>query len=91
MNQASGVGERSAVRATTRETENNTILAEARFTVDLMRDNGCTMPTSAPSFEPYFLSALKCHNDLLEVRISGTYSFPTSCKRSDWEPASSPE
>lgn len=86
MNEATGIGDRSAIRATMRETENNGILAKARMTLDLLKGNGCRSPTSAPSMSRYFGSALKCQNDLMGVRLSGTYSFPPSCERAKWTP-----
>jgi len=86
QNRADGLGDNSAVRATQRETENNGILAEARLTLDLLKGNDCRLPTSAPSSDRYYFTALKCHNDILEVKLSGTYSFPASCKRADWVP-----
>lgn len=86
MNHVSGIGDNSAVRETTRETENSNVLAEARLTLDLLKANGCRLPKSAPSFSRYYDSALKCHNDILAVKLSGTYSFPPSCDRSKWTP-----
>jgi hypothetical protein len=86
MNHAQGIGDNSAVRATRRETENNTILAEARLTLDLLKGNGCRLPTSAASYKRYYSSGLRCHNDILKVKLSGTYSFPASCRRADWVP-----
>jgi hypothetical protein len=86
MNHVSGIGDNSALRETTRETENSNVLAEARLTLDLLKANGCRLPNSAPSFSRYYDSALKCHNDILAVKLSGTYSFPPSCDRSKWTP-----
>lgn len=86
MNRASGLGDNSAVRATTREAENTSILAEAQVTLDLLKGNGCRLPTSAPSSSRYYFRALQCHNDLLTVRLSGKYSFPPSCERAKWTP-----
>ena len=90
MNEADGIGDNSAVRATKRQTENSTILAEAEVTLDLLKANGCTLPKSAPSGKRYYLSALQCQNDILAVKLSGTYSFPPSCDRSKWKPDTKP-
>jgi hypothetical protein len=86
MNHASGIGDNSAIRATKREAENTNILAEARLTLDLLKGNGCSLPKSAPSGARYYGSALRCHNDMLGVRLSGKYSFPPSCERAKWTP-----
>lgn len=89
MNRASGLGDNSAVRATTRETENASIMAEAQVTPDLLKGNGCRLPTSAPSRSRYYFRALQCHNDMLAVRLSGKYKFPPSCERAKWTPDAS--
>lgn len=86
MNEASGIGDQSAVRATKRETENANILSEARVTLDLLKGNGCRLPAAAPSSTGYYFKALQCHTDLLGVRRSGKYSFPASCERAKWTP-----
>lgn len=86
LNHAEGIGDNSALRATQREAQKASILAEARLMLDLLKGNGCHLPTSAPSLYRYYLSALTCHNDILAAKLSGTYIFPESCRRRSWVP-----
>jgi hypothetical protein len=87
-NVAKGIGDNSAPRATMREAENNNILAQARLTIDLLKENGCQMPTAAPSATRYFSAALKCKNDQLDMALGrGPIHIPDSCDSSKWTPA----
>jgi hypothetical protein len=83
-NNAAGLADNSAPRATLRAMEDANTLARARITLDLMRDNRCTMPKSVPDAVTFLLPALTCATDRLKAR--GTES-PASCDRSTWQPA----
>ncbi|MHA6722852.1 hypothetical protein [Sphingomonas sp. RS2018] len=78
---AASVGDNSAPRATLREMENGNALATAKIALDLMRDNRCAMPKSAPSTAPYLTAALNCRNDQLKASRAES---PESCKRENW-------
>jgi hypothetical protein len=78
--EAEGVGDDSAPRATLRAMEDANTLAGARITLDLMRDNHCPLPKSAPNYIYYLASALSCRTD----RLKGTVS-PPSCDRTTWQ------
>lgn len=82
-NFASSVGDNSAPRATLRQMEDANSLATAKIALDLMRDNRCPMPKSAPSMGPYVSQALACATD--RMKASGSES-PESCKRENWKP-----
>ena len=90
MNAAEDIGDDSAPRATMREAENNNTLAQARLTMDLMKNNSCTMPTAAPDASRYFSSALSCHSDMLRARYQGSHDQPASCDRAKWVPGDQP-
>lgn len=81
---AESVGDNSAPRATLREMENANALSTAKIALDLMRDNRCPMPKSAPSTATYMSAALTCRTD--RFKATGTES-PESCKRENWKPA----
>jgi hypothetical protein len=78
---ASSVGDDSAPRATLREMENANALATAKIALDLMRDNHCPMPKSAPNITTYATAALTCRTDQMKAAGSG---LPESCKRENW-------
>lgn len=92
-NLAEGIGDDSAIRATMRESQNQTTLDRARMTMDLMKGNGCKMPTSAPSANRYLTPALACQTDELKqstARMTGAStdtSLPDSCDQTKWQPA----
>lgn len=81
-NYAAGVGDNSAPRATLREMEDSNTLAQARITLDLMRDHRCPMPKSAPDRVFYLNDALTCATDRLK---SGGSAQPPSCNRAIWK------
>lgn len=81
---AESVGDNSAPRATLREMENANALSTAKIALDLMRDNRCPLPKSAPSTATYMNAALTCRTD--RFKATGTES-PESCKRENWKPA----
>ena len=85
-NFAEGVGDNSAPRATMRETQEQTILANVRMTMDLMRDNRCKLPTSVPNGGEYIGSALQCKTDRLKAEVDGTAGEPAACNQSKWLP-----
>lgn len=82
-NFASSVGDDSAPRATLRQMEDANSLAKAQIAMDLMRDNRCPMPKSAPSIGPYVNQALSCATDRMKASASVS---PESCKRENWKP-----
>lgn len=83
-NSAEGIGDNSAPRATLRALEDSNTLAEAKMTLDLMRDHHCPMPKSAPARIFYLLPALTCAND--RMKASGSVS-PASCDQQTWQRA----
>lgn len=85
-NFASSLGDNSAPRATLRQMEDANSLATAKIAMDLMRDNRCPMPKSAPSMAPYVSQALSCTTD--RMKATGNES-PPSCDRANWKPAGS--
>lgn len=85
-NNAEAIGDNSAPRATLRAMEDSNTLARAKMTLDLMRDNRCTLPKAAPDDITYLLPALTCATDRLKARGTET---PPSCDRSSWKPAGS--
>jgi hypothetical protein len=80
VNEAEGIGDNSAPRATLRAMEDANTLSFANITLALMRDNHCPMPKSAPAAVFYLSPALTCATD----RLKGTAS-PPSCDRSTWQ------
>ena len=77
---ASGVADNSAPRATLRAQRETNGLLRAQILLGMMRDNRCALPKSPPSYITYFSSALECETD----RLRGTAS-PESCKRDNWK------
>jgi len=85
-NFASSVGDNSAPRATLRQMEDANSLATAKIALDLIRDNRCPTPKSAPSMAPYISQALTCSTE--RMKASGAES-PASCDRANWKTESS--
>jgi hypothetical protein len=95
LNQAHENIDNSAIRATMRQSEDNNVLAQARITMDLMKNNGCKSPTYAPSASRYALSSLKCSAVLEELRareaidrLNRTYTprqSTSECDISTWK------
>src|SRR5207248_2717613 len=91
MLQADGLIDNSAPRATMRETQSANILEKARITMDLMKNNGCKGPTSAPSGDRYLSNALECKTAVLKQETAmmrdmangGTASDPTPVPECD--------
>ncbi|HYJ31325.1 MAG TPA: hypothetical protein VEW25_13420 [Allosphingosinicella sp.] len=82
---ASSVGDNSAPRATLREMENANDLTIATMTLQLMRDNRCTMPARAPVAAAYMSAALSCATARLRspARAAGE-AGPPDCNRDTW-------
>lgn len=74
MIKVEGMLDNSAPRATMRATQSTTILDQARFTVGLMKDNGCKAPTAAPSADRYTLAALGCLNERASQRADAAWA-----------------
>lgn len=91
MLDAEGSSDNSAVRQNVRDTQKGNIIAQARMTMDLMKANGCKMPTSAPSGDRYGLAAIKCKTAQLEAESAtlntGKYVAPDErCDQAKWTP-----
>ena len=97
-NEAEGVGDNSAVRATMREAQNANTMSEAKFTLDLMTANKCKIPGEAPTSIRYLLPAMECRTAQLQrsnARASARLndqaapvedpSTVDKCDRSKWE------
>jgi len=90
-NAVSSVDDSSRSASALRESRESNIIAQARFTMDLMRNNNCTMPTAAPSYQRYFNAALTCKRaeiaDMARVLRGGAVadSLP-QCDRTYWQP-----
>jgi hypothetical protein len=99
MNTVEGIGDNSAIRATMRETQNGNALEKARMTLDLMKGNGCKLPTSAPGGSRYMSAALDCEKAKLDQTLArqaqGYRSWdlrnmpppPSECDMANWRPA----
>lgn len=96
MLSAEDFGDNSAIRATMRETQSNNVLTQARMTMDLMKNNGCKGPTSAPSSTRYLSAALSCRTALLKQDLAATRArydkspppttdYPVECDQSTWK------
>ncbi len=73
------VGGAAAKNRAARQTE--TTMSEARMTLDLLRANGCRMPTWAPTRERYLMQGLTCVSDMI-----GASARPPSCILENWKP-----
>ena len=67
------------------------VMTEAGLTLDLMRSNGCTLPTDTPSDTRYLLKAYKCSNAqkraVLAAMQGTTAADPAqACDWSAWTP-----
>ena len=83
----------SAVRATMRQTQNNNIIENAHITLELMRNNKCALPTSAPSAERYGGVAAYCklvsdaHRfDRQLGKASSEDPEVSKCEMQNWKP-----
>lgn len=84
-----GASKRIAVSWALHSNDENSILAQARITLDLLKANNCKMPTEAPSGQPYAVQALRCINDsrILASETRGrSVTIPTTCDRDQWKP-----
>jgi hypothetical protein len=82
-NFTSSLADDSAPRATMRAMEDSNALATAKIALDLMRDNRCPLPKSAPNTASYLTAALACRTDRIKATGAET---PESCKRENWKP-----
>lgn len=78
---ADGVGDNSAPRATLRAIEESNDLLKANMTLQLMRENKCALPKSAPSGAGYISAALDCSTQRLKV---GYEASKAVCDRANW-------
>lgn len=85
---AEGIGDNSAPRATMRETREGNVRQEARDNLELMKANGCKLPTSAPNAGPYVAQAMQCHLDQTKNQYATLRGKPTSdpasCDMTKW-------
>lgn len=81
QNHADAFGDNSAPRATLRAMEDANSLTEARFALDLMRDNHCPLPKKTPSYIWYISPAMECATDRLKGQAA-----PPSCDHGTWKP-----
>jgi hypothetical protein len=97
MLKVEGIFDNSAPRATMRETQSTNIMEQARFTMDLMKNNGCKGPTAAPSADRYMSAALDCMKeratrtaDAAWAKLDGKPAAissepPTQCEQTSWK------
>ena len=67
------------------EQESTTIMSEARLTMDLLRNNGCKAPTTAPNRDAYLGQALDCYTALM-AGTGGAVRQPPACVMENWKP-----
>ena len=62
------------------------VMTEAGLTLDLMRSNGCTLPTDTPSDTRYILKAYECSNARKQAVLAIMEGKPaaTSIPQCDW-------
>lgn len=95
-NRATGATDDSAPRETMRGTEDGNALEKARMAFDIMKSNGCKLPTFTPSASRYSAAGLTCSTDLQRRRAELAYDrfnrvyvdrpYPASCDLSAWKP-----
>ena len=78
---ADGIGDNSAPRATLRAIEEGNDMLKANMTLQLMRENKCTLPKTAPSGNAYLSNALDCSTQRLKVGIEAAKAV---CDRANW-------
>lgn len=67
------------------------IMTEAGLTLDLMRSNGCALPTDTPSDVRYLLKAYECGNARRRALLAAIQGQPSTgdapqCDWSKWTP-----
>lgn len=78
-NEAAGVADDSAPRATMRAVQDNGSYIQAMLLLEMLRSNGCPLPKEVPSGITYLTNALECRTD----RESGVKDSP-KCDYSKW-------
>ena len=80
-NDAEGVVDNSAPRATMRAIQDNNELQLASMTLGLMRDHKCPLPKRPPSKVTYMLPAIECRTE----ELKGNYKA-AQCDSTNWKP-----
>lgn len=80
QDEAEGIGDNSAPRATLRAMEDNNALIRAQMTLELMRAGGCALPARAPQIGTFLLDALDCQTEMLRGGRAGQ----GACETASW-------
>lgn len=81
---AEGLSDNSAPRATLRAQRETNHLLRSQMLLGMMKDNKCAQPKSPPSYVTYMLPALTCRTDMLKNYAAK--ELPASCKKDTWQP-----
>ena len=88
---AEGIGDNSAPRATLSELKMNNQLLLISVHLQLMRDNGCAKRKEPVRPGAYMLPALECKNAMLQMRLGREVpkleggALPLACDMSKWK------
>ncbi|MDV3480855.1 hypothetical protein [Sphingobium yanoikuyae] len=71
--------------------DNAAVMTEAGLTLDLMRSNGCALPTDTPSDMRYIIKAYECSNTRKQALLAAMEGKPPvdvapACNWSTWTP-----
>ncbi|WP_375178237.1 hypothetical protein [Sphingobium yanoikuyae] len=71
--------------------DNAAVMTEAGLTLDLMRSNGCALPTDTPSDMRYIIKAYECSNTRKQALLAAMEEKPPvdvapACNWSTWTP-----
>jgi hypothetical protein len=67
------------------EHQAETVMSEARMTMDLLRANRCKVPTAGPNRDAYLGQALDCDTALMGD-TGGAIRQPPACVMENWKP-----
>lgn len=81
---ADGVADNSAPRATMRELRINKELQLVAINLGLMARHGCAPRPYPVSTQAYMLPALECANAVMRRRLASDSSIPLECDRTRW-------
>lgn len=93
MEEAEGLTDNSAPRATLKAQKIQNLLLVISMNLQLMRDNGCPVKKDPISTARYMMPALQCNTELLNARVAAmsgksttSPGLPPICDTLNWKP-----
>jgi hypothetical protein len=83
-NEAAGLSDDSAPRATMRATQDVATYTRASLILNLMEANHCSLPARAPAATTYLSAALDCRLARMKATLDEVKAGIAACDRSKW-------